>query len=148
MSITELLEDVRSAGLSMGLNTTGDKLVLEGPEDTLTTGLREQITAHKAELIALLQSTLPTPPTQPTPISTATIWQVSEAEVAKVYETKATVPGGIPPYQRALAQQVWLATLDWRYGLRCGKTGQQCRVCKGIPCHDSAPWIHPDDTIA
>lgn len=56
------------------------------------------------------------------------------------YDHKATIAGGIPPYEAALARQEWLAGIDWRYGLRCGKDGHQCRACKGIPCHDSTAW--------
>jgi hypothetical protein len=56
------------------------------------------------------------------------------------YDHKATVAGGVPPLQAILARQEWLASLDWRYGLRCGFTGQQCRHCKGAPCQGSTEW--------
>lgn len=36
--------------------------------------------------------------------------------------------------------QAWLVTVDWRMGLRCGMSGQQCRICRGIPCLGSTEW--------
>jgi len=56
------------------------------------------------------------------------------------YDDKATIPGGTPPLQAVLAQQEWLSTIDWQYGLRCGRDGHQCKVCKGLPCPSSCNW--------
>lgn len=60
------------------------------------------------------------------------------------YDHKATVAGGIPPCEAALAQQARLALLDWQFGLRCGRDDHQCRECRGIPCRNSTEWLHGD----
>lgn len=65
---------------------------------------------------------------------------LDEAAVAKAYETKATVAGQKPPLQQIKELQAWLMAVDWRRGLRCGESGRQCKVCKGIPCRGSAEW--------
>lgn len=65
---------------------------------------------------------------------------IDDGAVARAYDTKATVPGQKPPLQQLEEQQAWLATIDWRQGLRCGLSGRQCKVCKGIPCHGSTEW--------
>jgi hypothetical protein len=65
---------------------------------------------------------------------------VDEAAVAKAYETKATLPSGKPPLQQIEELQAWLATIDWRQGLKCSSTGMQCKVCKGVPCRGSTEW--------
>ena len=56
------------------------------------------------------------------------------------YDHKAALPGAAPPLQAALDRQAWLSGIDWRYGLRCGLDGHQCRVCRGIPCRGSGGW--------
>jgi hypothetical protein len=57
------------------------------------------------------------------------------------YDGKATLPGAVPPLQAAQELQEWLAGIDWRYGLRCGISGLQCRHCRGIPCEGSTEWL-------
>jgi hypothetical protein len=125
ISIDVILDQLQSAGL--GLSAEGDQLKAQGPKSAMTPALAQHIRARKDELVALLSQ-----PKSPT--------QAEELSIACAYDTKATIAGGKPPLQQVQELQDWLATIDWRYGLRCGISGQQCRVCKGLPCRGSKAW--------
>ncbi len=58
----------------------------------------------------------------------------------EAYDDKATIAGGIPPMQKVIERLAWLDTIDWSIGMRCGLSGQRCKVCKGAPCRDSTEW--------
>lgn len=127
---------------------------LNKPADTVTA--MSQQAAGEAELLVLTSpmivrnkriyefSSDQSPSSNDEPLNVAAMMPSLEEEegVYTAYDHKATIAGQQPPYERVLQEQAWLATIDWRagYGLRCGKTGHQCRVCRGLPCRDSTEW--------
>jgi hypothetical protein len=129
----DILATLESLGFAVAIEDGNVRVRSERPEAMMTSELAENIRTHKAELIAQLRR-------QEEFAQILADALAKEAEIAKSYETRATLPGGVPPYQRVLQQQEWLSSIDWRYGLRCGISGQQCRVCKGMPCRDSTEW--------
>jgi len=167
-TISALLDSLRKAGLSISVE--GEGLKVQGPKNAMTPALAAQIRECKAGLIAHLPGAeYSAGVSNETPVQVSTFRQlgagtqnyapetvtadedetrtrptfleeVDEAAIAKAYETKATLPGGKPPLQEVEEIQAWLATVDWRHGLRCGRTGEQCLTCKGLPCRNSTAW--------
>lgn len=45
----------------------------------------------------------------------------------------------VPPTGTVAQLKALASSTDWARGLRCGITGQACRLCKGVPCHNSTP---------
>jgi hypothetical protein len=136
-SISEVLGEARLAGLTITPDGVGG-LSITGPKNAITPDLTARLRECKADLVAYLSD--------PAALLVPDFLRdIDEGEIAKAYETKATIPGQMPPFQRVKALEAWLASIDWRYGLRCGKTGEQCVVCKGLPCINSIEWPHPGE---
>ncbi|MBI2304630.1 MAG: hypothetical protein HYU86_07790 [Chloroflexi bacterium] len=80
------------------------------PSSALTLELRQLIIAHKAALLAILR-----PPPLPEP-------PVVSQELERLL---------------ALGQRLKRGEIT---ALRCGKTGEFCRHCQGVPCWGSEVW--------
>ncbi|HKP51502.1 MAG TPA: hypothetical protein VJ183_02510 [Chloroflexia bacterium] len=133
-TLSAVLDGLRTAGLSVSVEDGGLKVT--GPKSAMTPALAKQIQEHKAELMIYLS---PHGAVQ-AEARPSFLREIDEAAIAKAYETKATLPGGKPPLQEVRELQEWLNAIDWRKGLRCGRSGQQCLTCKGIPCRGSTEW--------
>jgi DNA-binding FadR family transcriptional regulator len=133
---SEAIAKIEAAGFV--LSTKGNDLVVRRsrPDADFTPELRELIGAHKGALFEIVMRRW----VQTNVEVMLAGAHAKEAEIAELYETKPTMPGCLSPYQRVLAQQEWLATVDWKAGLRCGRKKQQCTTCRGIPCHSSTEW--------
>lgn len=140
-----LITELRNVGIT--LRVDGEHLVVNGPKTAMTGDLAQRIRTYKAQLIerAALNAQVEEYMAEKQKIIQAL--GVQEDQPGD-YDHKATVAGAIPPLEEVQARQEWLSTIDWRYGLRCGLGGRQCRACgpHGTPCRNSTAWEHPGST--
>jgi hypothetical protein len=150
VNIPSFLQEIRTSGIDIGLNDAKDKLVLDGPERVLTPGILDAIRKLKAELIEYL---IPSPAQfmepahsqqnqmyQPDgPVDTFVSWRAGEMKITETYEAKDRLAVDVAPSEVMELKEL-AALADWRYGLKCGLIGQQCFLCRGIPCIGSTIW--------
>lgn len=104
-----LLDSLRDMGATV--TVAGDKLRIEAPDGTVTPELRQVLTEHKPELLALLKRTLPVPPADRlTPADCIEMLDEMHAGIRAVY-----LPGA-------------LRLLDRDRGLRARFTGTEARI--------------------
>src|SRR5690349_24912308 len=114
MTTNQLVKELSSLGFK--IDCRGGRLVVQGPRHAMSPALEQQIRDHKDGLLALLTSHMSMDEYNSRDVS-------DESYSSEEQEGEGLGPLVAQQETLTVADDRWLASVDWQQGLVCGITG-------------------------